>query len=66
MTVDEAKQLFAYASWANALMLEAAEALPSGEFSASVSSSFPSASTMSSLIEILPSRRWVAQDKQGS
>jgi uncharacterized damage-inducible protein DinB len=42
MTVDEAKELFGYASWASARIFAAAEALTEEQLEAPVVSSFPS------------------------
>jgi uncharacterized damage-inducible protein DinB len=42
MTVDEARGLFGYSSWATGRMFEAAAALPADQLSATVASSFPS------------------------
>ena len=42
MTIDEARELFGYGSWATALMIGAAEALTREQLEAPVTSSFPS------------------------
>jgi uncharacterized damage-inducible protein DinB len=44
MTIDEARQLFAYSKWANSLMFGAAGLLSPEEFGAAAPSSFPSVS----------------------
>ncbi len=64
MTTDEARQLFGYGSWANGRMLAVAEALPSEQFEAAVSSSFPSVgATLAHLIgaEWIWLRRWLGE-----
>lgn len=42
MTIDEARELFAYSTWASARMFEAAGTLSPEQLSATVASSFPS------------------------
>jgi uncharacterized damage-inducible protein DinB len=42
MTIAEARELFAYSSWANGLMFDAAQALSPAQLSATIASSFPS------------------------
>jgi uncharacterized damage-inducible protein DinB len=42
MTIDEARELFAYTAWANGRMLDAAAQLPAEKLSATAASSFPS------------------------
>src|SRR5512143_44200 len=42
MTIDEARELFAYTAWANGRMFDAAAHLPLEQLSATVASSFPS------------------------
>ena len=42
MTIDEARRLFAYGSWANGLMFDAAAALTAEQFNAPAASSYPS------------------------
>jgi uncharacterized damage-inducible protein DinB len=61
MTLEEAKELFGYASWATALMLHAVEALPQEQVEAPAVSSFPSiGATLAHLVgaEWLWLRRW--------
>jgi uncharacterized damage-inducible protein DinB len=61
MTIDEARQLFDYGSWATALMLSAAEALTQEQAEAFVVSSFPSISaTLAHIVgtEWIWLRRW--------
>ncbi len=62
MTKDEARELFAYGSWANRLIFDAAEALPAEQLEATVASSFPSvAATLGHLVgaEWIWLRRWL-------
>ncbi len=64
MTTSEAKQLFAYGSWANARMFAAAEALPPAQVEAAVASSFPSVrATLAHIVgaEWIWTRRWVGE-----
>ena len=64
MTKGEVEQLFSYTSWANALMLRAAEALPTEQFEATVASSFPSVGASLGHIvgaEWIWLRRWLGE-----
>ena len=64
MTIHEAKELFDYGSWANALMLGAAEALTSEQLAAPLASSFPSViATLGHIVgvEWLWLRRWLGE-----
>ena len=61
MTIAEAKEIFGYASWATALVLQAAESLPREQLDAPAVSSFPSiGATLSHIVgaEWLWLRRW--------
>jgi uncharacterized damage-inducible protein DinB len=61
MTIDEARQLFAYGSWANALMFSVARGLSEEQFRARAASSFPSvAATLGHIVgaEWVWLRRW--------
>ena len=65
MTIDEARRLFAYGSWANALMFAAANALPEEQVGAAAASSFPSvAATLAHIVgaEWIWLRRWLGED----
>ena len=42
MTIDEARDLFAYSAWATGRMFDVAAALPADQLSATIASSFPS------------------------
>ena len=64
MTTDEARQLFAYGSWANALVFVAAEALSDEQLGAAAPSSFPSVrATLAHIVgaEWIWLRRWVGE-----
>jgi uncharacterized damage-inducible protein DinB len=64
MTVDEAKELFSYGSWATARMFNAADSLSGVEVEALAASSFPSIrATFAHLIaaEWIWSRRWLGE-----
>jgi len=64
MTRDEARQLFRYGSWANALMFDAAAGLPEEQLAASAAGSFPS--LLTTLAHIVSAewvwlRRWLGE-----
>ena len=64
MRIDEARQLFAYGSWANARVLAAAESLPEEQLGAPAASSFPSvAATLAHIVgaEWIWLRRWLGE-----
>jgi uncharacterized damage-inducible protein DinB len=68
MTTDEAREQFAYGSWATGLVFAAAEALPAEQLAATVASSFPSVgSTLAHLVgaEWLWLRRWLGESPTG-
>ncbi len=61
MTIDEARELFGYGSWATALMISVAEALTREQIEAPATSSFPSiGATLAHIVgaEWLWLRRW--------
>jgi uncharacterized damage-inducible protein DinB len=65
VTIDEARELFGYGSWANGLTLAAAKALTPEQLVAPVVSSFPSVlATLAHLVgvEWLWLRRWTGDD----
>lgn len=69
MTIDEARELFAYGSWANGLMLSAAGGLSGEQLGARVSSSFPSpATTLGHIVgaEWIWLRRWLGESPTGA
>ena len=62
MTIDEARELFSYGSWATALMISAVEALPQEQIEAPAVSSFPSIGTTLAHIVVAEwtwLRRWL-------
>lgn len=64
MTIDEARRLFAYGSWANALVLAAAESLSATQLEAPAVSSFPSVgATLAHIVgaEWIWLRRWLGE-----
>jgi uncharacterized damage-inducible protein DinB len=64
MTTDEARQLVAYGSWANALVFAAADAISEEQLAASAASSFPSiAATLGHIVgaEWIWLRRWLGE-----
>jgi len=64
MTANEARQLFAYGSWANGLVFGAARALPVEELTAPAASSFPSVgATLAHIVgtEWIWLRRWLGE-----
>jgi uncharacterized damage-inducible protein DinB len=64
MTIEEATELFDYGSWANALMLGAAEALTREQLEAHLESSFPSVlATLAHIVgvEWVWLRRWTGE-----
>jgi uncharacterized damage-inducible protein DinB len=64
MRIDEARQLFAYGSWANALMFSVAQGLSEEQLLAHAASSFPSlAATLGHIVgaEWIWLRRWLGE-----
>lgn len=64
MTTDEARQLFAYGSWANALVFAAAATLSEEQLTATAASSFPSVvATLAHIVgaEWVWLRRWLGE-----
>lgn len=64
MTIDEAKELFGYASWATGLMFQAVEALTQEQIEAPMVSSFPSVgATLAHMVgaEWLWLRQWLGE-----
>jgi len=64
MTVTEAREMFGYASWANARMFAAAEALTPEQLDAPAASSFPSVrATLAHIVwaEWIWMRRWLGE-----
>ncbi len=64
MTMDEARELFAYGAWANARALAAAEALTDEQLGAAAASSFPSVrATLGHIVaaEWIWLRRWCGE-----
>lgn len=64
MTIDEARELFAYGRWANALVFEAASGLSEQQLHHSVASSFPSVcATLAHIVsaEWVWLRRWLGE-----
>jgi uncharacterized damage-inducible protein DinB len=68
MTINEARQLFEYDSWANARMFQAAEALKPDQLTTAVASSFPSiGATLAHIVgaEWIWLRRWLGESPPG-
>ncbi len=64
MTISDAKELFAYGSWATGRMFDAAGALPQEQFNATIASSFPSiGATLAHIVfaEWLWLERWLGE-----
>lgn len=64
MTIDEARRLFSYGSWANARVIAAAETLPEETLVAAAVSSFPSVgATLAHIVgaEWIWLRRWLGE-----
>lgn len=64
MTINEARELFGYGSWATARMFSAAEALAEEQVDAPAASSFPSVrATLAHIVgaEWIWSRRWLSE-----
>jgi uncharacterized damage-inducible protein DinB len=65
MSIDEARQLFAYGAWANDRVLAAAESLTEAQLVAAAASSFPSvAATLAHIVgaEWIWLRRWLGDN----
>ena len=65
MTIDEARELFGYGSWATGRMVGAAEALTEAQFEAEATSSFPSiGATLAHIVgaEWIWLRRWLGDN----
>ena len=68
MTTGEARELFAYAGWANGLVCEAASALSEEQLGDSIASSFPSVGgTLAHMVgaEWVWLRRWLGESPSG-
>jgi len=65
VTANEARQLFGYSVWANALMFAAADGLPGAQLDQSIASSFPSVRrTLAHIVsgEWIWLRRWLGEN----
>ena len=69
MTIDEARDLFAYSAWANTRIFDAAEALTAGQAVVTVASSFPSVrGTLAHVVgaEWIWLRRWLGDNPKAA